>query len=106
MAGILSQTAFPLKSENLTFSSIMRDQNWDIQSTDFKGPTIFICYWRISIIVNIETKEKHFKGLKNGIRFRQISVTGGSVRAGFNCTLKCFFLKVKMMKEFKNENST
>ena len=33
--------------------------------TDFKGPTIFICYRRISVIANIEIKEKLFKGLKN-----------------------------------------
>ena len=32
--------------------------------TDFKGPTIFICYRRIYVIVNIEIKEKLFKGPK------------------------------------------
>ena len=55
--------------------------------TDFKGPTIFICYRRISIIANIENKEKLFKGLKSGFRYRRISITGGSVRVGFNCIL-------------------
>ena len=30
--------------------------------TDFKGPAICICYRRISVIVNIENMEKHFKG--------------------------------------------
>ena len=29
--------------------------------TDFKGPTIFICYRRISVIANIENKEPLFK---------------------------------------------
>ena len=32
--------------------------------TDFKGPTTFICYTRISFIANIESEEKLFKGLK------------------------------------------
>ena len=53
--------------------------------TDFKGPTIFICYRRISVIANIEIKEKLFKGPKEIFCYRRISVTGGSVRAGFNC---------------------
>jgi len=49
--------------------------------TGFKGPTIFI------VIANIENK-KNFKGLRNGFRYRQISVTGGSVIARFNCISK------------------
>ena len=57
----------------------------DSRSKGFEG-TIFICYRLISVITNIETKEKHFKGLKIGICCRRISVTGGSVRAGFDCT--------------------
>ena len=56
--------------------------------TDFKGLTVFICYRRISVIANIENKEKLFRGPKNGLCYRQISVTGGSVTAGFNCTRK------------------
>ena len=52
--------------------------------TNFKGPTIFIYYRRISIIANIENKEKPFKGLKNSFCYRRISLTGGSVIAGFN----------------------
>ena len=53
--------------------------------TDFKGPTIFICYRRISVIANIEIKEKLRNGLKKSFCYRRISITGGSVRAGFNC---------------------
>ena len=53
--------------------------------TDFKGPTIFICYRQISVIANIEIKEKLFNGLKDSFCYRQISITGRSVRAGFNC---------------------
>ena len=53
--------------------------------TDIKGPTIFICYRRISVIANIEIKEKLFMGLKTIFCYRRISVAGGSVRAGFNC---------------------
>ena len=53
--------------------------------TDFKGPTIFICYWRISVIANIENKGKPIKGLKNSFCYRRISVTGGSVIARVNC---------------------
>ena len=56
--------------------------------TDFKGPTIFICYRRISVIANIENKEIFFKRSKNCFGYRRISVTGGSVRAGFNCKCK------------------
>ena len=55
--------------------------------TDFKGPTIFICYRWISVIANIEIKEKLFKGPKNSFCNRRISITGGPVRAGFNFTL-------------------
>ena len=54
---------------------------------DFKGPTICICYRQSSVIANIENKEKLFKGLDNVIRYRRIFVTGGSIRAGFNCTI-------------------
>ena len=39
--------------------------------TDFKGPTIFICYKQISVNANIEIKEKNFLGEKI------VSVTGG-----------------------------
>ena len=53
--------------------------------TDFKGPSIFTCYMWISVIANIENKEKLFKGPKNSFRYRQISVTSGSVIAGFKC---------------------
>jgi len=52
--------------------------------TDFKGPTIFICYRQISVIANIEIKEYLFMGLKNIFCYRSISVTRGSVWAGFN----------------------
>ena len=53
--------------------------------TDYKGPTIFICYRRIFVIANIENKEKPFQELKNGFRYRRISAsTGESVIAGFN----------------------
>ena len=41
-------------------------------STGFKGPTIFICYRRISVIANIENKEILFK------EPRMASVIGGS----------------------------
>ena len=30
--------------------------------TDFKGPTLFIFYMRISVLANIEIKEKLFQG--------------------------------------------
>ena len=53
--------------------------------TGIKGPTIFILYRRISVIANIENREKLFK---NGFCYRQISVTGGSVIARFNCILR------------------
>ena len=56
--------------------------------TGFKGPTIFILYRRISVIANIENREKHSKGLKNGFCYRRISVTGGSVIDGFNLILR------------------
>ena len=53
--------------------------------TNFKGPISFICYRRISVIANIEIKEKLFNGLKDSFCYRRISITGRSVRAGFNC---------------------
>ena len=53
--------------------------------TDFKGPTIYICYRRITVIANIEIKEKLFKGLKNSFCYRRISIPGGPVRVGFTC---------------------
>ena len=40
---------------------------------------------QISVIANIENKEKLFKGPKNSFRYRRISVTSGSVIAGFKC---------------------
>ena len=55
--------------------------------TDFEGSTIFICYRRISVIANIGIKQKNFKGPKNGLSYGWISITGGTVRAGFNCIL-------------------
>ena len=30
--------------------------------TDVKGPTNFVCYWRIFVIANIGNKEKLFEG--------------------------------------------
>ena len=61
----------------------------DVQLTpalaDFEGPTICICYRWISIIANIDNTNFVLKGLKSGFRFRQISITGGSVGVGFNC---------------------
>jgi hypothetical protein len=35
----------------------------------------------------MEIKKKQFKGLNKSFCYRQISVTGGSVGAGFNCRL-------------------
>ena len=61
--------------------------------TDFKGPTIFICYRRISVITNIEIKEKLFKKLKESFCYRRIFITDGSARAGFNNYQKHFDLK-------------
>ena len=55
--------------------------------TDFKGPTILICYRQISAIANVEIKDKLFKGLKNIFSYRQISITGTSISAGFNCSI-------------------
>ena len=73
------------------YSLVFEGLNCDIELTpaltDFKGPTIFICYRRISVIANIEIKEKFFKGPKGIFCYRRISVTGRAVRAGFNCTL-------------------
>ena len=73
------------------YSLVFEGLNCDIELTpaltDFKGPTIFICYRRISVIANIEIKEKLFKGPKDIFCYRRISVTGGSVGAGFNCNL-------------------
>ena len=37
-------------------------------------------------IANIGIKEKPLKGLENSFCYRRISITGGSVRAGFNCS--------------------
>ena len=42
-------------------------------------------YWRISVIANIENKQT-FERLKNSFCYRQISIAGGSVKAGFNCS--------------------
>ena len=42
--------------------------------TDFKGPTILIGYRRISVIANVEIKEKLFKGLKNGACYKRTSL--------------------------------
>ena len=53
--------------------------------TDFKRPTICIGYRWFSVIANIDNNEKLIKRLDNGIRYRRIFVTGGSVRAGLNC---------------------
>ena len=63
--------------------------------TYFKGPTISIrsTYRRISVIANIENKEKHFQGLKNGFCYKRISITGGSVVARYNCINYRAFLK-------------
>ena len=52
--------------------------------TDFKGPAIFICCKRISVISNIEIKEIVLSELRMA-SVRQISITGGSARARFNC---------------------
>ena len=53
------------------YSLVFEGLNCDIELTpaltDFKGPTIFICYRRISVIANIEIKEKFFKGLSSVI---------------------------------------
>ena len=58
------------------YSLVFEGLNCDIELTpaltDFKGPTIFICYRRISVIANIEIKEKFFKGPKG------IFVIGGN----------------------------
>ena len=53
--------------------------------TDFKGPNIFFCYRRISVIANNENKEQLLKGLTKDFCYKRISVTSGSVTAGFNC---------------------
>ena len=41
-------------------------------------------------MANIEKEEKLFKGLKITFCYSRISVTGGSVIAGFNCIGICF----------------
>ena len=74
----------------------------NIQLTDFKGPTIFICYRRISVIDNID-KEKLFNGLKNGIRYRQISISGESVGAGFNCVFQTLSSRIVCTNIFELE---
>ena len=54
--------------------------------TDFKGPTKFIHYRRISAIAIKRNKEKHSQGTeKPHLLSRRIFVTLGSVIAGFNC---------------------
>ena len=55
---------------------------------DSKEPTIYICYRQISVIANIEIKEKLSKWLKNIFCYRQISITGRSVRVRFKCIWK------------------
>ena len=57
----------------------------DSRSNGFQGTNHFVCYKQISIIANIEIKEKPFGRLKNIFCYGRISTTGGSVRAGFNC---------------------
>ena len=54
---------------------------------DLKGPTKFICYWRIFVIANKEIKRNDLKGPRCSIRYWRISVTLGSSIAGFNCTV-------------------
>ena len=53
------------------YSLVFEGLNCDIELTpaltDFKGPTIFICYRRISVIANIEIKEKFFQGTKGNL---------------------------------------
>ena len=61
--------------------------------TNFKGPPISICYRSISVITNVENKEKLFREPKNGFCYRRI--TGGSIKAGFNCTNVCKILNKK-----------
>ena len=69
-------------------------------STDFKGPTIFIYNRWISVIANIENKENLFKGLKNGFCYRRISVTSGTVIAGFN------FIIIFISRHIQKDNET
>ena len=64
---------------------------------DSKEPTIYICYRQISVIANIEIKEKLSKWLKNIFCYRQISITGRSVRVGFDCILIHIFFRYYLM---------
>ena len=52
--------------------------------TDYKGPTIFICFKWISVFANIEIKEKLFRELKNIFCYR-LAIFRGSIGAGFDC---------------------
>ena len=74
-----------LKNTSIWCKTIVRDYiQLTPALTDFEGLTIFICYRQMSVIANIEYKEKLFRGPKNGFCYRRISITGGSVIAGFN----------------------
>ena len=71
-------------SANISISSVQLTP----APTDFKGLTIIICYRRISVIANIENKEKIFR----------ISVTCGSDKAGFNCIYLIILLNIKVLQ--------
>ena len=51
----------------------------------------------ISVIANVESKEKLFKRPKNGLPYGHISVTGGSVIAGFNCIFNPAFKRTSLI---------
>ena len=60
--------------------------HWGYNELLLQFITILICFRWIFIIANIEIKEKLFKGIKEYLMFGsdRISITGGSLRAGFN----------------------
>ena len=55
--------------------------------TDFRGPTIFLCYRWTSVIVDREIRVINLKGPWICICYRRNSVGGGSDRAGLDCML-------------------
>ena len=51
--------------------------------TEFKAPIICICYRRISVIANKGNNKNFLKNCRKFLLCRRISITGGSVLAGF-----------------------
>ena len=71
--------------------------------TDFKAPTIFICYSRISVIANIEIKEKLFKGLKIISFIGEFSILAGPLEQDLIVVNFLQFSQKSSSKSAKND---